>query len=392
MNPEEPETEPTAPLPPFEPGPYGQPQYVQPQYAPPQQYGYQQPPQFAPYPYQPITPLGMSPRARKLWIRSIIGFVVVLVLAGSAWGAVLVLNSKKFGPEDAAKTYLSALQDGDVAKALELAPVSSRDGSKALLTAPIYKAASSRISGYSLGEVSINGDRASVAITLRGVAGDTTVSLRLKRDGNKYGVFHQWKVTDGGLAQSVEVNLPGENITLAVNGVSSNVTASGEYVLFPGTYAFNPYAGNKWISANDGQLVVDAGGDTDSLEVGEVSASQAFRTEVERQLAGYLAPCMRAVTFDPAGCPNEAYGYGDDTRKVKWTLTSSPVIDFSEFDGTFPAELSVSAGEASLTYEYDASYGYGPKDWQPESDTSSLYLDLEVRLVDNKLVADFSTY
>lgn len=374
MNPEEPETEPTLPLPPYQSAA----QHVQ--------------PQFAPYQGQPLAPMQMTPRAKKIWIRSIVGFVVLLVVVGALWGTVAVLNKQQFGPEDAVKDYLSALQSGDVAKALELAPVSSRLGDKELLTKEIYQAATSRISGFSLGTVDISGERATVSVSLRGVEGDKTVDLELRRDDNKYGVFHQWKVTDGGLAQAVELNLPEDNVHLSVNGIESSANDSGEYALFPGTYAFNPYAGNKWVSAGDGVVVVDAGGDTEGLEGSEVSASPAFQAEVEKQLTAYLAPCLRAKTVDPAGCPNDGYSLGDETRKVVWSLTTRPSIDYSEFDGTFPVDLSVDAGEASLTYEYDASYGYGPKDWTSESDTSSLYLSLTVRLVGDKIVADFSAY
>lgn len=52
-------------------------------------------------------------------------------------------------------------------------------------------------------------------------------------------------------------------------------------------------------------------------------------------------------------------------------------------DEAFSAE-----GEATATYEADNSYGFGPRDWQSESDTAPFYLYGTIDLVDDELVVE----
>ncbi|MBU2694684.1 hypothetical protein [Pimelobacter sp. 30-1] len=78
---------------------------------------------------------------------------------------------------------------------------------------------------------------------------------------------------------------------------------------------------------------------------------------------------------------------------MTWRLASAPTSSWSGFDGTFPAELSSDeAGEAVVSYEYDASYGFGAPDWTTESDEDSLYVNATVDLVDGEPRVTFSSY
>lgn len=78
---------------------------------------------------------------------------------------------------------------------------------------------------------------------------------------------------------------------------------------------------------------------------------------------------------------------------MRWELTTAPTLSWDGFDGTFPAELSSDVtGQATATYEYDASYGFGAPDWTTETEEADLYVTAEVDLVDDEPVVTFSSY
>ncbi len=45
-----------------------------------------------------------------------------------------------------------------------------------------------------------------------------------------------------------------------------------------------------------------------------------------------------------------------------------------------------------MTYEYDASYGFGAADWTKETEQVDLYVNATVDLVDGEPVVTFETY
>lgn len=70
-----------------------------------------------------------------------------------------------------------------------------------------------------------------------------------------------------------------------------------------------------------------------------------------------------------------------------------PTISWDGFYGTFPVQLSTDGeGEASVTYEYDESFGFGKPEWTTETETSDLYFNVEVDLVDGEPVVAFEEY
>lgn len=330
---------------------------------------------------------------RRQWKRIGIGVGVAVILVGGTAVTISAINSSRYSAEAEAKNYLDAVVKGDLSQALEIAPVDDEAKSD-LLTGSVYKAAENKISSYEIKDTETFGNVTTVTVELKGTDGESVeTDLRLKQDGKTAGIFNNWKVTDGGLAKRVTLELPDGSTGISIDGVTTEAKADGDYWLFPGTYLFNPFEGNPWLSpSGDGATTVEIDSYGGYIEIPDAEPSESFRAAVDQQLADLLKPCMAAKTVDPAGCPNRGYSMGDKARKVVWTLTTSPTIDYSSFDGTFPADLSVDSGEAALTYEYDASYGFGPQDWTRETDTASLYLSLKVNLVDDKVVAEFDTY
>ncbi|MET3962861.1 hypothetical protein ABIE44_002795 [Marmoricola sp. OAE513] len=332
-------------------------------------------------PAAPRPPLTDAEKAQWKRLAIIGGVVVVLLGAGSA--TISGINSAKYSAEATAEKYLDALQDGDAEKALGLADV--EDGNTDLLTDEIYGAAEKTFTSYEIEDTSDGfGGVTRVEVELRGLeGGKAEVELELRKDGKTGVFFDKWEVTDGGLATRVSFDLPEGADSVAVNGTEVEIGSGEDVYLFPGTYDINPYGDNKWLSTDGAKTVVEAGSYSGYAEIPEATASDAFREEVDRQLSAYLDTCMAATTIDPDGCPNS--GYNSDAVNVRWTLTTPPTVDYDSFDGEFPAQLSTDSGQASATFEYDANYGFGPKDMVTETYEDTLYLSVTVEEVDGGL-------
>lgn len=343
-------------------------------------------------PSEPVTigetrPLSPEERARYKKVGIVAGAVVAVGIVG--WIAVSVINSQLYGPKDQVAAYLDAVVAGDLDEANDLAPTDG-EVDNSLLTGKIYRAAEERITGYEVGDVNRDGDTVTVEVRLEGLGGPTSADLVMEKHGHNAVLFDKWEVADGGLARQVSVSMPEGAEDLTVNGVAVGHVADDVWLL-PGTYVFDAFSGNRWLESSGEPVHVAADEEFQFAEVPGAVASEAFRDEVQRQIDAYLADCMAAKELDPPNCPNSTYA-GTDVRNVVWTLDQPPTPDFDSFDGTFPADLSYGdSGHATVTYEADESYGFGPRDWQRQTEESDLYLSsVEVTAQGDNLVVSIS--
>jgi hypothetical protein len=318
---------------------------------------------------RPISPEERA-RYRKIAIAS--GVLVAIGVVG--WITVSIVNSQLYGPADQAAAYLDAVVDGDLDTAKDLAPTDDDEADDSLLNSKIYGASESRITGYEIGDVDEDGDTVTVDVRLEGLDGTADAALVMAKDGRTSILFDKWRVADGGLASVVSLAMPEGATDLSVNGEA--VESVGDNVwLMPGSYDFDAFSGNKWLESSGELVTVALDEDYQYAEVPGAGASNAFREEVQAQIDAYLDACMTSTDLEPENCPNSSYAFGD-VRGVTWTLEQAPTADFDSFDGTFPADLGYGeSGRATVTYEADQSYGYGPRDWQPQTEETDLYLN-----------------
>lgn len=334
-------------------------------------------------------PLALTPeeRARYKKIGIIAGAVAAIGIAGSV--AVEVINSQVYGPEHQAAAYLDSVVDGDLDQVNDLAPTDDQ-ADDSLLTSDVYRAAQSRITGYEIGDVEEDGDAVTVAVRLEGLDSAANTELTLTKDDHTGVFFDKWRVAEGGLARMVSVSVPDGADNMTVNDVPVDPIVDDVWLL-PGSYSLDPYAGDEWLDSSAEPFTVTAQDEYQYAEVPQGVASDAFRKEVQSQIDDYLSACMASTELEPENCPNTAYA-GTDVRNVSWTLDQAPTADFDSFDGTFPADLGYGeSGLATVTYQSDASYGFGPRDWQPQTEESDLYLSsITVTEEDGSLVVSIS--
>ncbi|WP_435771417.1 hypothetical protein [Nocardioides sp. SYSU DS0651] len=356
----------------------------------------QGPAQLTSPPMGPAQRLPMSPADRARARKALIGAGVVGGIGIVGLVAFSIAGSVLSDPEKQAEAYLDALVDGDADKALQLAPVDGDEASAALMTDDVYGAAEDRISGYDITDVEEFGDTVTVTVDLEGVPEGDGVELTLEEDGSRAIFFTDWKVADGGLASELTVSMPETSSSLEVNGVSITATGGRDVDLWalPGSYAVNPYGDSKWLEPTDTRTTVPASSFGVYAEIESPAPSAALTSHVDAEIETWLNECMAATELDPPGdCPQDAIGYGDEQRNITWTLTTPPTVSWEGFDGTFPATLSSeSEGQATVTYEYDESYGFGAPQWTTETEEDSIYLDVQVDLVDDQPEVTFQSY
>lgn len=332
---------------------------------------------------EPMTP-EQARRLRRIVV--LVGAGLGVLVAGAV--AISVIGSTWFTPEKAAQDYVDALAAGDVETIAATLP-DGQDLSSSLLTDEVYEAADERPTDYAVGEVTTLGDSATVEVEATdGVGGESYLSL--EKGDRKFGFFQEWEVTEG-LTSSLDIS-SGDAEQIAVNGVTVDAPSEGygSFAVLPGTYSVDVYAGNEWVEGEASEVPVPLG-DYASAETSSPQPSDAFVQRVDDEIGSWLDGCMTSTEADPDGCPQSAYVYGD-VRNLTWELTEAPVVDYDYFDPAFPMTLYVSDGQATATYEYDESYGFGPRQWTEETEESSLDFSIEVDVVGDDLEVSPETY
>lgn len=343
----------------------------------------------------PVQRIPMSPSDRARAKKALIGAAVVGGLGLGVWIVVSVVGSSAYSPESYAEDYLDALVEGDAERAAELSPVDDDEAADALLTNEVYEAAGDRITGYEITDLQEFGDTVTVTVDLEGVENGDGVELSLEEDGSRALFFSAWKVTDGGLASELTVSVPESSSSVEVNGVEVPAGAGSDVDLWalPGSYVVNPYGDSEWLEPVETETVVSPGSWGTYAETPEPEPSEALTTFVQTEIEGWVEGCMTATEPDPADCPQEIYPYGDEQRNLEWRLDQMPTVSWDGFYGSFPANLSSDApGEASATYEYDDSYGFGKPSWVEETETSTFYVSVEVDLDGDEPRVTFDSY
>jgi hypothetical protein len=331
----------------------------------------------------PLTP-EQARRVRRIAL--IGGGVAAVAVIGAI--AVSVISSTYFTPERAAQDHVDAVASGDL-EAVAATVSGDDEVSDALLTTEVLDGAADRPTEYTVGEITTLGGNALAEVTAEdGVGGESYVSL--EKGDKKFGLFQEWVVVEG-LTSTLNISTDGAS-DMSVNGVAVGAPEEGygSYVVLPGTYTVDPFAGNEWLEGAPSEVEVPLGGFA-SPDIASPQPSEAFTRTVDESIGAWLDECMASTEIDPDGCPQSSYAYGD-VRDLTWELSESPTVDYDFFSPSFPMSLYVTGGSATATYEVDESYGFGPAEWTEETEESSLDFSVEVDLVGDRLEVTPETY
>jgi hypothetical protein len=201
--------------------------------------------------------------------------------------------------------------------------------------------------------------------------------------------------------QRVAISADAAVPSLSVNGVAvptrqENPSAFSTYFsapAFPGSYSVGLPEGEKHLAAAQQEVLVAIGSATQAPEGAKltVTASESLRAETSRQVDAALSACAKSTDMEPQGCPFSRFAFGD-VRNVKWSITSEPDYTMERsFDGTWRLSGGT-PGEASVSYERNASFSKDRPEWEKETDQVPFYVRGSVSTVSDRVVVKLSRF
>jgi hypothetical protein len=311
-------------------------------------------------PYAQTAPPQKKKRRGRLagWIAA--AAVLLLLVAGGIVGGVV--GTQANAPEREVEEYLDALIDGDAEAALKTAKADVGD-TGLLLSDDVYGDVEDRISGYEIGETTMSGETAEVAVAISQGDESYDATFTLEKAGKAYVVFDTWRLRSPELgAVSYSVEGP-EDTAVAVNGVDTSGVAAGDggavtLPALPGTYTVALAGESEYLAAEPLTVTVTGFGpeaaastnaDGEEATALAVTLTDAAVTAGEDAVNAYLDTCAASTDFRPDGCPFAAQGENPsyEYSNCVWTV-DRPTFVIGEYDGGEWPVSTDSSGSASL--------------------------------------------
>ncbi|EMY33773.1 hypothetical protein D477_013220 [Arthrobacter crystallopoietes BAB-32] len=345
-------------------------------------------------------PLSAAAKKRLKVGAAVAGGAAVLVIVGVV--AYNVLANSVFAPERQVERYLDALRDGDAGTATQILDPNVASAERVLLSNEIFSASEDRISSYTIRDVSIEGGTAMIEAELVQDTKSTPLTFVLEKAGTAAVLFNEWRMVSGA-DWNMSIQLPEGQSSVTVNGVQVDIPVpegNGMFApeaavlpVFPGTYIVEPPQGSKYISYGSEQPVTVSASPAESGGAGavfEAGLTEAVSTDAIAQATAHLEKCLAAKEFQPEGCPNSAFSWGDeeDYRSISWSLETEPEYQVNEGrDGDL--RLYAAGGEATVSYEQNVAWGDDEPEWEKHENDVNLYFDAIVRIDGDKLSVEF---
>ncbi|WP_139199583.1 hypothetical protein [Curtobacterium sp. MCBA15_013] len=336
-----------------------------------------------PHPSQPFVgqgapaPAPMSPRAKKVLVRSLIagGAVVVVVVAGAITTGVL--RTTVWGPGPTARSYVDAIAQGDADTAASLSEVT---GDASMLDSAVLQSAKDRPTDVRVGRVSTSGDTAYANVTFRQGDAQRSGQVVLERTGTSFLVKDEWRVTEP-LTDRVTVSaaqvLEGADVTVGGKKVGEIENGAFTSLAYPGSYQVE-VGGTEYFT-----------GGTETLRVGSSSSPYAdfeakptkeLETDAEQYVSDLIDDCAAKTDISYAdGCP--WYGPYDADGAVQYDVRSKPDLEVQSSGGGLVEVTSTADGR--IGYSYTDYFG----DAQKSEDTFDV--DVYLKVEDGKLVSAY---
>jgi hypothetical protein len=291
----------------------------------------------------------------------IIVVAVVVALVVGVPATLWVVGRVAYAPEEPVEDLVAAFDDGDLARAAELARcTSARLCSPAALADGYEPPRDMTIVNVAMGG-STSPDTADIRIRYR-LRGEQRESvIRVRRDG---GVTPQeWRI-ESGLTGTLEIQAAGLT-SVTVGGIEVDVPAAGRSPLrdtaLIGAYTVRATAGNRLYEPSEVVALV-----TDDLRTRklppvalEPTVRPAILDTAKRQIREFLEACVRSPEYEPKvgdhDCPfAHKFPLPDGSTPAQWTYDPAPEFDLVPPDGpTKEPQLEVRTtkpGRATVTY------------------------------------------
>lgn len=322
-------------------------------------------------------PAPMSPRSKKILVRSLIagGAVIVVVIAGAVTTSVLRANV--WGPAPTVKSYVQAIASGDADTAADLSEIPD---DAAMLDSKVLESAKDRPSDIRVGRVARTGDTAIATLSYTQDGKNRSGQVSLRRTGTSFLVKDEWRVTQP-LAQQVTLTASDvlEGAPVTVGGKEIGKISDGKFtsLAYPGTYQVT-VGGTKYFTGGTEKVAV--GAVTSGYVDFAPKATKALEQDAEQYVTDLIDDCAEKTELRAlSGCP--WYGPYDADGGVQYDVTSMPELQVeASRAGTV---MVTSTQDGSVSYDY-TSY-LGDKKRGEDSFSVNQYLKVE----DGKLVSAY---
>ncbi|MEN0103283.1 MAG: hypothetical protein AAGC90_10190 [Curtobacterium sp.] len=319
----------------------------------------------------------MSPRAKKVLVRSLVagGAVVVVVVAGAVTTGIL--RSNVWGPAPTVRSYVDAIARGDAATAERMSEVPE---DAAMLDAAVLKSAENRPSDVRVGRVATSGDRAVATVSYTQGGKNRSGQVELRRTGTSWLVKDEWRVT-APLAESVSITaasaLEGAPVTVGGKRVGTISDGTFRSLAYPGTYRVQ-VGGTKYFTG--GTKTLSIGGSSSPYVDFTPKPTKQLTTDAEKFVTDEITACAAKTDVDAlSGCP--WYGPYDADGAVKYQVKTMPELKV-ETSGSGSIQVT-STSDGVIGYDYTSYFG----DSGHQEDTFDVYEFLKVE--DGKLVSAY---
>ncbi|GAA1859846.1 hypothetical protein GCM10009813_21380 [Brevibacterium marinum] len=358
----------------------------------------------APPPGSPLPPGAVPVRPfdkkKATLVGAVSGSAVIVIVA--ALIVVTQVNGHMFGPEAAVEKYFSELSDGDAEGALKMADVDVPSEQRQLLTNDILGAANALPDDVTVEDAQVDGSSATVSASYDVGGSKSTTSFSLHKVGKKALLFDEWKLQAPELFY-LSVETPGLS-TVKVNGIDVDTDGGGLALpAFPGMYSIGLSEETDLVSADavEARAFFADDADMEGAEPALLAAqpTDAFRTEVDKQVKTLIDSCAKKTVAQADGCPFGSYSAESyDATNIKWSISSYPTVSVgtdSSGGGYYDPEESTgpnggpawpitteTTGEAFVTGKYDSFFD----DSDTFDDTVTFSVDGTAEIVDGKVV------
>ncbi|WP_146070449.1 hypothetical protein [Arthrobacter sp. 08Y14] len=282
-------------------------------------------------------------------IKAVATWLLALMLTIAA--AVVVIyfvNAKVYGPGHQVSSYFDALQEGDGERALGLLAAKVPQSNAALLDGDALRAAAADLELVQIGEPRDAGeDRVDIDVTYAMGAEEAQSTFRLTRTEKHWLFFDQWSFVPSVLP-TVTVSAPSQREAV-LNGVQ--VALPEETTTFASFYPTRVEASyeSEFFAAPAESGVLTSPRDTVSLVLA-TEATEALRNAVDAKVRDFLAGCTGAQDrLAPPGCPFFHFTDNRVQPPIVWEITQYPEVNIRSVSGKWV--LSPLNGKARLTAE-----------------------------------------
>ncbi|MET1052105.1 MAG: hypothetical protein ABWX65_05635 [Mycetocola sp.] len=304
------------------------------------------------YPAWSGQPPTAPPKKKKRGIGGWIAAAVVLVLLIVGGIVGFNIGTAAHAPELQVQAYLDALKKGDAEEALSLSGTEV-EKTDLLLTDEAYANAEDRITRYTIGDSTIDGESATVTASITQGGEKYDQEFTLAKAGTDAVIFDKWALEAPPIGSvSVPVSAP-DDAVIEIGGIDASAARAGDVVelrALPGTYAVALGGEATWYDAEPTTAaVLGFGEEPQEVEPLAIALTDEGTQAATDAVDEWLDACIASTDLTPSGCPFSATNSNNyEISNLVWTVTK-PTFTISEFaDGTWSV-VTETEGEAKAT-------------------------------------------